>query len=97
MTVEDYVEENPYVYFACKALNYRTFHAKYDGNRPLAVYVDWFVHNGKLASELIFDTPLAQGGDYAYEKLERAMRALGVRTTDDLSPRNVLDPSIIYG
>ena len=97
VTIDDYVDQNPHVYFACKALNYRTFHSKYDGNRPLAVYVNWSAHNGRLVSELVYDTPLAQGGDYAYAKLERAMRAIGVRTTNDLSAVNVADPSTIYG
>lgn len=97
MTVDDYVDANPHVYFSCKALNYRTSYEKYDGNRPLAVYVDWSVFNGQLCSRLVYDTPLAQGGDYAYDKLERALRTLGVRTTNDLSVRNVADPSIIYG
>lgn len=96
ITIEEYVDSHPRVYFACKALNYRTFRNKYDGNRPLAVYVDWHVTNGKLAYDIRFDTPLQQGGDYAYALLERAMRRLGIRTTDDLDSSNVEDPSIIY-
>ncbi|MBP0984360.1 MAG: hypothetical protein J6A19_11600 [Oscillospiraceae bacterium] len=95
MTIEDYVDEHPNVYFACKALNYRTFAEKYDGNRPLAVYVDWFVTNGKLDYKLCFDTPLQQGGDYAYHRLFEALRQLEANDTDDLNDSNVRNPGII--
>ena len=94
--IEDYVDLHPDVYFACKALNYRTFREKYDGNRPLAVYVDWSANNGKLGYEIQFDTPLKQGGDYAYKRLRTAMDLLGVKTTDDLNDGNVEDPNKIH-
>jgi len=51
--IERYVEHHPAIYFACKALNYRTFKKKFDGNRPLAVFVDWKNFNGKLHPEII--------------------------------------------
>lgn len=94
--INEYVCSNPNVYFACKALNYRTFKNKYDGNRPLAVYVNWFVRNNKLAYELEFDTPLKQGGNFAYNNLKKALSELNVLTTNDLNPSNVEDPSIIH-
>ncbi len=96
ITIEDYVDEHPQVFFACKALNYRTFRQKYDGNRPLAVYVDWFVSNGKLDYEIRFDTPLKQGGDYAFARLNKALTMLRAKTTDDLNTSNVRDQSKIY-
>lgn len=96
ISVEEYAAEHPQVYFACKALNYRTFRGKYDGDRPLSVYVDWWVENGQLYSALRFDTPLMQGGDYAFEGLHRAMRQLRVHTTDELNAGNVADPSTIW-
>jgi hypothetical protein len=96
ISIDDYVDENPSVYFACKALNYRTFHSKYDGNRPLAVFVDWSVVNGKLASELVYNMPLMRGGDFAYTRLNSALKRLGVTTTDELSSRNVADIKTIW-
>lgn len=96
ITVEDYVDENPNVYFACKALNYRSFADKYDGNRPLAVYVDWRIERNMLVSELIYDSPLLQGGDYAFERLNRALKTLGVNTTNDLHAYNVADARTIW-
>lgn len=94
--IEDYANAHPDIYFACKALNYRTFRQKYDGNRPLAVYVDWFVNDNKLDCEIKFDTPLKQGGDYASGKLKYALNALGIETTDDLNADNVKNIAIIY-
>ena len=52
LTVEEYIEKHPDVYFACKALNYRSARKKWDGDRPLSVFVDWSVNNGKLTSKL---------------------------------------------
>ena len=95
--LEAFVDGHPNVYFACKALNYRTFEGKYDGNRPLAVYVNWTVTDGKLNAELRFDRPLTTGGDDASTQLQRSLRALGVQTTDDLHAGNIADPRIVHG
>ncbi len=94
-TIEDYVDMYPTVYFACKALNYRTFYNKYDGNRPLSVYVDWYVKNGQLCHNLIFDSPLSVGGDEVADNLIAALEELGIDTTDDITEDIVSDPSII--
>lgn len=94
--IENYVKENPDVYFACKALNYRTFRKKHDGNRPLSVYVHWFVRNNKLAYELVLDKPLKIRGNEAKNNLTQSLKNLGIETTDDLNESNVEDPNIIY-
>lgn len=94
-TIEDYVDMYPTVYFACKALNYRTFRNKYDGNRPLSVYVDWYVKNGQLCYKLVYDSPLAVGGDEVANKLIEALEELNIETTDDITKDIVSDPSII--
>ena len=94
-TIEEYVDMYPTVYFACKALNYRTFLNKYDGNRPLSVYVNWFVENGKLCHELVFDSPLTVGGDEVADNLIAALDELDIENTDDITADIVEDPSII--
>lgn len=94
-TIEDYVDMYPTVYFACKALNYRTFKNKYDGNRPLSVFVNWFVEDGKLCHELVFDSPLTVGGDQVADNLIAALDELNIETTDDITSDIVEDPSII--
>lgn len=92
--IEDYVDTVD-LFFACKALNYRSLYrkgnhiGKYDGNRPLAVFVNWFANNGKLKSNLVFNEPLEHGGDYTYEKLKKAIEELGAENTNDLDESQV--------
>lgn len=95
ITIEEYVNLHLDIYFACKALNYRTFRQKYDGNRPLAVYVDWYANDGKLDYKICFSTPLEQGGNFAYDHLKTAMDTLGIKTTDDINNENVMDQNIV--
>lgn len=85
ITVEEFADKNPKMYFACKALNYRSFDKKHDGNRPLAVVVMWYIENNKLCQNLCFDNPLLSGGNYAKENLLKALNIIDVETTDDLS------------
>lgn len=51
------------IYFACKALNYRASKDKWDGDRPLAVYVDWSFHNGELKGSINYNSPLKIKGN----------------------------------
>lgn len=95
ITIDDYVDENPTVYFACKALNYRTYHNKYDGNRPLSVYVEWNVQNGKLDPILKYDNPLETKGDSVAKKLLRSMKEMDIKTTRDIDDDMVTNPCVI--
>lgn len=93
--MDEYVKKYPVVYFACKALNYRTYKDKFDGNRPLSVYVDWSIENGKLNPILEFDNPLGVGGNEVVAKLKRSMAALGMVTTEDINRTLVTKPEVI--
>lgn len=97
--IELYVDEHPEVYFACKALNYRSNRAdhekKWDGDRPLSVFVNWSACNGKLVSELVFDSPLSIKGDLVGKKLMYALNQLGIHNDNDISHQNVLDYSTV--
>lgn len=86
ISVEDYVKQNPKVYFACKALNYRISKKKWDGDRPLAVYVDWDVSKTeeKLSYSLVFDKPLEKKGNEVAEKLVTALETLDITTIDNI-------------
>lgn len=95
ITIDDYVDANPTVYFACKALNYRTYRNKYDGNRPLSVYVDWNVRNGKLDPILVYNNPLDTKGNAVAEKLLKSMGEIGITTTRDIHDDIVTKPSVI--
>lgn len=89
ISIEGYVENNPTMYFACKALNYRTFKNKFDGDRPLAVFIDWKNKNGKLHPEFVFDKPLITKGNKIANTLLRVLNELGIRDTDDINLSNV--------
>ncbi len=95
VSIEEYVDIHPTVYFACKALNYRTFEERYDGNRPLSVFVDWSVIDGKLNGRLVFDAPLVTKGDMVADKLLKCLETLKINTTDDIDENTVTDSSII--
>lgn len=81
--IEEYVKSQT-IYFACKALNYRFDKNKWDGPRPLSVYVDWFVDNGKLDAHLIFDYPLEHNGNEVGKKLKSILKELKIKKFDDL-------------
>lgn len=94
-SIKYYVLRNPNIYFACKALNYRSLKQKYDGNRPLAVYVNWFIQDGKLASNVCFYSPFV-GGDDVVAQLKRSLASLQITNTNDINQYNVENPQIIY-
>ena len=100
VSITDYVKnEKPKIYFACKALNYRTkrldengnLDPKYDGNRPLSVYIEWSKKDDVLHADFVFDRPLENGGDYAFDQLWKALYEMGITTTDDIDEENVDD------
>ncbi len=86
--IEVYIQDHPDIFFACKALNYRSFIKKYDGDRPLAVQVDWNIRNNKMYHVLVFDSPLEFNGDRVANKLINCMRLLNIHTTDDINENN---------
>lgn len=86
--LDKYIEEHPDIYFACKALNYRTYQAKYDGNRPLAVQVDWKIKSGKLSPDLIFDEPLTKKGDEMANNLKNTLAKLSIENTEQINKDN---------
>ena len=94
--IDDYTIDNPTLYFACKALNYRSLKnpAKWDGNRPLAVYIDWTVENGKLKHEIKYDAPLTTKGNSVAIKLQESLSSLGIVNTNQLNDSNINDKSI---
>lgn len=75
--IEDFAKEQD-IYFACKALNYRCSKNKWDGNRPLAVYVNWKFDNEKLKGELIFEKPLSVRGDAIGQNIKSILRSIAI-------------------
>ncbi len=95
ISMDDYVKEHDKLYFACKALNYRSIKKKFDGNRPLSVYVDWNIVNNKLSGKLVFNEPLLHGGNEICAKLIDCLNQLNIDTTDDVDDGNA-EGDIIY-
>lgn len=87
--IDEFVDQQPNMYFACKALNYRTFKSKYDGNRPLAVFISWQNNNGKLHPIFIFDKPLITKGTEVANNLLKVLKELNIKDTDDININNV--------
>lgn len=82
------------IFFACKALNYRLTDNKWDGNRPLAVYINWFISNKKLKAKLIFNEPLKHTGNEVGNKVKVLLDQLNITKDnfDDLI--NKLDKEV---
>jgi len=77
--IEDFVR-NKDIYFACKALNYRAVVDKWDGNRPLAVYIDWNLISNKLIGNVVFSNPLSKKGNEIGENIQSILKQLGIST-----------------
>jgi hypothetical protein len=95
VSIEEYVVANPNIYFACKALNYRTFEGKWDGDRPLSVQVNWNARDDKLVAELVYDKPLTVKGNEAAARLLKYMKKLNIKNTDDIDENNAGTDRII--
>lgn len=93
--IKTYVNEYPDIYLACKALNYRSFEKKFDGNRPLGAYVQWDSEYGKLAGKVVYDHPLEKRGNEVFEQLKNHMDKLHIQTSNDVDLSNT-DSSIIF-
>lgn len=93
--IKEYVSMHPDIYFACKALNYRTFAEKWDGDRPLSVQVYWNAEENKLVPELVYDRPLTVKGNEVANRLLQYMKALNIKTTDDIDDDNAGTDRII--
>lgn len=93
--ITEYVKLHPDIYFACKALNYRTFVEKWDGDRPLSVQVFWNAEENKLVPKLVYDKPLTVKGNEVAGRLLRYMKLLNIKTTDDIDDDNAGTDRII--
>lgn len=93
--IEDYVRMHPNIYFACKALNYRTFTQKWDGDRPLSVQVNWNEKKNKLVPEIVYNKPLIVKGNEVAGRLIQYMEKLNIKTTDDINESNAGTDRII--
>ena len=94
-TIVDYVNGKD-IYFAYKALNYRATVNKWDGPRPLAVYVDWNIADGKLHGKIVFNQPLQKNGDEVGEKLKSLLKTLKINASNFSSLKDLLAEGVSY-
>ncbi len=94
ISIEEYVKAGPELFFTFKALNYRSFAKKIEGNRSLAVQVIWSIENGNLKSDINFENPLEIKGNELRDRLLELLDTLNIKNTDD--QMNVIDRNIIY-
>jgi hypothetical protein len=81
------------IFFACKALNYRVYSNKWDGDRPLAVWVDWKIINNKLHGTIKFNNPLITTGNPIGEKIRIHLTSLNINKSNFSNLINFLDPN----
>jgi hypothetical protein len=91
--VKNYIIQYPNVFFALKGLNYRTFKQgkKWDGDRTLSVYIEWFVENNQLKYEIILNNPLLVKGNQVALNLKNSLKNLNIKDTNDININNTLN------
>jgi len=82
------------LYFACKALNYRVDVDKWDGNRPLAVHINWYLEAEKLNAEIIYDKPLQIKGNAIGEEVRKILGKLNLGKSNFGNLEQYLEKSI---
>jgi hypothetical protein len=85
--MDDYIEDKK-IYFACKAVNYRMSKDKWDGNRPLSVYVDWSIIENKVKAKIVFDDPLSMHANVIGLNIREILKELNIASVnfDELEP-----------
>jgi len=91
--IEDFVRGKE-LYFSCKALNYRAEKNKWDGDRPLCVYVDWKIKEGKLTSNIIYNDPLRTKGNEVGKNVSKILKNLNIDKNNFSDLESLLDKNV---
>ncbi|WP_310877818.1 hypothetical protein [Priestia megaterium] len=94
MQLIDEVNIEP-TYLIFTANNYRTKEDKSDGARPIAVRVDWYIENNKLAHRILYDKPLYFKGRDMIPGLKEILRQIGKNHPSEITSQNLVTPSIL--
>lgn len=92
--MEDYIAQHPKIFFACKALNYRLTDGRWDGDRPLAVYVEWKLINNKITASLNYNTPLQVNGNIVGNQVKEILSKLKIDEANFNDITKHLNPSV---
>ena len=95
-SINDYVSKHNKIYFACKALNYRIVENKWDGDRPLAVFVDWNLDNGKLIGNINISEPLKHKGNEIGNKIINILKEIEIDKSNFNSLKTKLGNKVKY-
>lgn len=91
--IDDFIDSHDSdMCFACKALNYRATPDKWDGDRPLSVYVDWSICDGKLKGRLVYDKPLETKGNAVGENIQSLLKRLRIDASNFASIKGKVAP-----
>lgn len=94
LPIEEYAE-NQEIHFACKAINYRAQKNKWDGNRPLSVYIDWRLEEGKIKAEFVMDKPLEMKANVIGLNIQKILKELKINSDNFNDLKNYLDINIV--
>lgn len=89
--IGEYIDENPDIYFGCKALNYRSKKKKMEGNRALSVQVDWHVEDEKLSIDIEYEKPLMRDGKQMKAAVETCLKLLQKKDATDFDSNELED------
>lgn len=95
LPIEEYAEKQE-IYFACKAINYRAQKNKWDGNRPLSVYIDWRLEEGKIKAEFVMDKPLEIKANVIGLNIQKILKELKIDSNNFNDLKNYLDINIVF-
>jgi len=79
--IDDFIKGKK-IYFACKAVNYRATKDKWDGPRPLSVYIDWNYDGQFLNANLVFDKPLEKNANEIGANLKEILNTLKINCSN---------------
>ena len=78
-------------YFACKGVNFRVNHDKWERNRPLLVWLEWRIISGKLTVDFIFDNPCVKTSNEIGENIRVILSNLGINEDNFEELENYFD------
>lgn len=89
--IGEYIDENPDIYFGCKALNYRSKKKKMEGNRALSVQVDWHVEDKKLSIDIEYEKPLMRDGKQMKAAVQTCLKLLQKKDATEFDSKELED------
>lgn len=93
MPIEEFIRFQE-LYFSCRASNYRCAEDKVEGNRDLAVYIDWSIKEGKLCAEFVYEKPLSVNSAIVCANLKQLLIRLGINRNNFSNLKSLLDPGV---